>query len=105
MVIEILLNPCCNIVLEILLGSMLGIRLEPELLDALLASRAGRPSLLREIVTTDMNILLREHLHNLVENTLDEFEGSLLTRAKHFVSNTPNRSHGIRTACTTELRI
>ena len=57
MVIEILLNPCSNIVLKILLGGMLGIRLEPELLDTLLASRAGRPSLLRALVTTDMNIL------------------------------------------------
>ena len=57
MVIEILLNPCSSIVLEILLGGMLGIRLEPELLDTLLASRAGRPSLLRALVTTDMNIL------------------------------------------------
>ena len=57
MVIEILLDSRGNIVLEILLSGMLGVRLEPELLDTLLASRAGLPSLLRALVTTDVDIL------------------------------------------------
>ena len=57
MVVEILLNTCGHITLEILLGSMLLVGLETESLDSLLAVRTLSPILLRTLVTTDVDVL------------------------------------------------
>lgn len=105
MVIEILLDTGCNVALEVLLCRMLAVRLEPEILDSFLACRASLPCFLRTLVTIDVDILLREELHNLIKNVLDELECGFLSWAKNLVCDTPYRSYRVRTTGTAKFRI
>ena len=60
--------------------------------DALLAHRAGFPTLLRTLVAADVDILRGKQLQDLRENVLQESERCFLARAVDFGADAPARA-------------
>ena len=105
MLVEELLDAGGHIVLEAGLCGSVAVGLETEFLDPGLAVRTLCPLGLRALVATDVDILGREYVHDLLENSLEELEGSLLARTENLVGYTPMGPDLVRAAGATEFRI
>ena len=105
MLVEELLDACGHIVLKAGLCGSLAVGLETEFPDPGLAVRTLCPLGLRALVATDVDILGREYVNDLLENSLEELEGSLLAGTENLVGYSPMGPDLVRTAGATEFRI
>ena len=79
--------------------------LKSELFDLCLAMRAGFPTYLRALVSSDVDILGREEVAYLCKDVLEEEHCLLASYAKHIVSDAPASPYIVWTTCTSVLRI
>ena len=76
-----------------------------ELLHSCLTERTFRPSCLRTLVSSDVDIFRREEFHDLQKDVFKEFERLLLSGAEDLRRHSPSSPYIVLFACTAQLRI
>ena len=71
----------CDITLEQLLSRVVSVGLDAKSLDPCLALMTGFPTVLRTLVAAYVNIFIREDIHNLSQDILNELIGLLVSGA------------------------
>ena len=76
---------------------------QAQFLNLCLTLRALLPTLLRALVTTDVDVGRREHVAKLAKDRLQELQCLGIAATKHFAHHTPMRSNGVRAARATQV--